>query len=155
MVLFCLCIPAGLLAQPHNGELFRQLMEQHFQESTAPFGKIGGEYPARYFPYVRPDTSSKAVLQIAPLSVEYERLPDGRFVRALGLNLLLREEKTQSFSYSYADTLSSVNLRRLIKQSPAPLRGDSPTTGAHWVRPIALIGLSVTGLVMLFFIRSG
>jgi hypothetical protein len=148
-------LPVCLPAQPHNGEVFRQLMEQHFQENPQPFGEIQGEYPARYFPAVQPDTASKAVLIIAPLDVQYESLPDRMFARALSLNLQRKEAGTQSFSYSYVDTLSSVNLRQVIKKSPAPLRGDDPRVVARWVRPIGLISLSVAGLVMLFFIRSG
>lgn len=155
MSVLLLLLSAGLHAQSHNGEIFRQLMEQHFQENSQTFGEIQGEYPARYFPAVAVDTASEAVLIIAPLDIEYELLPGQLFVRSLSLNLRHKSAVTQSFSYSYVDTLSSVNLRQVIKKSPGSLRGDNPRIGARWVRPIALISLSVVGLVMLFFIRSG
>ncbi len=154
-VLLIAIFPLLLQAQPHNGEVYRQLMDQYFQENALPFGSIEGSYPERYFSQVSPDSSADAVLQIAPAIVRYKQLADSLHVRTVDITVVRKDSTSETFTYRYADTLSNVNLRRVIRKSPDDLRGDNPLPGAKWIRPIALISLSITGLISLFFLRSG
>lgn len=152
-LLICLLACNGLaFAQTSNGELYRQLWSNHLD--TAHYQRISGQVLETYFPNYEPDTNSQKRLVVLNPQVQYELLADKRIRRSLEVPYNVRDSVSQSLRLFVEDTLSQEDFKHIHRQSRDVLRGESPTIAARWVRPVALLTLSVTGILALFYIRS-
>lgn len=152
-LLICLLTCYGLvLAQTNNGELYRQLWINHLD--TAHYQRISGQVLDMYFPDYEPDTNSQKRLVVLNPQVQYELLADKRIKRSLEVPYNVRDSVSQSLRLLAQDTLSQEAFKRIHRQSRDVLRGESPTIAARWIRPVALLTLSVAGILSLFYIRS-
>lgn len=141
-------------AQPHNGEVYRQLMRGFFDEQGNQFLQVNGSPVEAYTPpYVLDSTTSRQLI-VSQASVSYERLGPKRYLRQLSLRLTLQDSSLQAFPLTYTDTLSKSQLKQAFRASPYALQGDMPTPEARWILPAALITASVGGFISLFFLRS-
>lgn len=140
-----------LPAQPTAVDLYQQLLQPYLTKAP-PIQRIKGQ--PDFFPSVVLDSSSRVQLQVLPPEMRYRELTDGRIERTLSLSLTEQDSVLRPVSLRQTDTLNRNVFRQYFRQSPDILRGDDPTLRAKWIRPIALISLSVATFVALFYVRS-
>lgn len=149
-LLLCLA-SARLGGQPHNGEVYRQLLSAYVQE-RGPV-RFGGDTLGAWLPLLPADSAARPRVGLSAPEIRYVRLPDGRWTRALQLSL------SDSLSGQlrrplHLDTLSRAQLRRVIAASPPPLQGKNPLPGPTFFFPAATICASMGLLLSLYYIRS-
>ncbi|MEM7656572.1 MAG: hypothetical protein AAF399_10620 [Bacteroidota bacterium] len=147
-------IPA-LVAQPHNGEWYQQVLEEHIEARGATASAVLGlEIPALLTLW-NLDSTATTHLQLYPPTISYQTLDDRHYQRSLQLTIQERiEEEEAVFSYQRMDTLSAPDFQKVWKNSPPVLRGEDPRNRARIGKPIALIGSSILLIVSLFYLRS-
>ncbi|MEM6346150.1 MAG: hypothetical protein AAF927_19835 [Bacteroidota bacterium] len=142
-----------LWAQLDNGTLYRQLWEAHFR-STPAYAKVSGQILETYFPPFATDSSASKRLQVLKPEVSYEQIADKRITRRLEIPYNVKDSLIESFRLSHMDTLDLLTFKQIHRQSKDDLRGESPTFGARWLKPGLMLGLSVGGIIALFYVRS-
>lgn len=142
-----------LNAQNHNGHLYQTLLSDFVKESGL-VKEWRENMPTGFLPSASVDSSSQKVVRIGEPDIRYEKAGKKRFVRSIRLSLQIQDSSSHFRSLSYQDTLALTQLKMVYKSSPAALRGDKPTAWAKWGAPATLIGLSVGGVISLFYLRS-
>lgn len=155
-VSLCLCVLflTQLQSQPHNGEVYRQLLSDYFSQHTSPIQQINGPIFEGYAPAVKMDAHANRRLTVGFPEIVYQGLGKEKTMRRITLNLQIEDSTLQSEILSYQDTLTTQGLKEVYRKSPKALRGENPTKGFRWGMPILLIGGSVGGIVSLFYFRS-
>ncbi len=146
-------LTAPLLAQLDNGEIYRQLWEAHFSETPA-YAKVSGQMLEAYFPPFETDSSASKRLQVLKPEVSYTQIPDKRITRRLEIPYNVKDSLIESFRLSHTDTLDLLSFKQIHRESKDDLRGESPTFGARWLKPGLMLGLSIGGILALFYVRS-
>ncbi|RMG23621.1 MAG: hypothetical protein D6730_14135 [Bacteroidetes bacterium] len=147
-------MPLWGMTQPHNGEIYRQLVQNYFSAHGNHFLRVQGQPLAEFMPPYTIDSLAGSSLIVGLPTVKYGRVGKRHFSRTLGLSLSLQDSSVRPMYVSYTDTLEKKVLLRLYRQSPDQLKGDKPTAMARWIFPLALISGSVGGVLALFFVRS-
>ena len=160
-VSLCLCVHIFFLlfpeipkAQPHNGQVYQQLLSDYLTQHLQPFQSVDGPNFPPYTPKIPIDSSASTRLTLGFPEIVYSKLEDGRTVRSVSVSLQLEDSSLQSQALQYQDTLEEKMLRNVYAESPKSLRGENPTAQARWGLPILLVGGSVGGVVSLFYFRS-
>ncbi|MEL7532478.1 MAG: hypothetical protein AAFN10_14265 [Bacteroidota bacterium] len=153
LLIFCLWGATSLRAQLNNGELYRQLWETHFSEA-ARYAKVSGQILEAYFPPFETDSSATKRLQVLKPEVSYEQMGDKRITRRLEIPYNVKDSLIESFRLSHTDTLDLLTFKQIHRQSKDDLRGESPTFASRWLKPSLMLGLSVGGILGLFYVRS-
>ncbi|MEM6800609.1 MAG: hypothetical protein AAF696_04345 [Bacteroidota bacterium] len=141
-----------LHGQEDNASLYRQLLSEYFEKNPGPYRSITGRFFKDYLPKINIDSTQSTQIQIQGYSILYNPLPNKEYLRSIEIPLYVNGEEEK---LSYQDTLSAKVLRKIIKASPEPFKGEDPTFFSRWIQPAALIGVSVLGIIALFFVRSG
>ena len=145
-------LPLSLAAQEDNASLYRQLLTTYFEKNPGPYRSISGRFFKDYLPPLSIDSTQSKQIQIQGYTIQYNPLGKKAYLRSIDIPIYINGEEEK---LSYQDTLSSQVLRKIIKRSPEPFKGEDPTSFSRWIQPAALIGASVLGIVALFFVRSG
>lgn len=153
IILGSLC-SAQVFSQPHNGQLYQQLIQTYIEGIDTTIQAINGVLDPAYLPEVSYDTLTGVVIELGEPEVLYEKLAPKRFKRSLTVSTRYRAKQPISDLRTLSDTLSMEQIKNIYRESPKALRGDKPTVSSKWIRPALLISLSIVGIVSLFFIRS-
>jgi len=153
LLIYCLLGASPLLAQLNNGEVYRSLWEKHLK-SHPPYAKVSGQLLADFFPTYAIDSSANKRLQVLKPEVHYEQMADKRIMRKIEIPYNVKDSLIESFRLSHVDTLDLLAFKKIHQDSKDDLRGESPTLVARWLRPAAILGLSVGGIIALFYVRS-
>ncbi len=159
--LIFLLIPLGLRASglppdslpPDNVELFQRLAGQYL-DTAAAFRLVSGFGLSALLSPPPADTNASLRLQLSSPVVVYEKLKKKQYRRALTLVIIRRDSLARADTLHYADTLENRNLQRLLREGPDELRGEDPRFVGKWLKPIALITLSIGLILGLFYLRS-
>lgn len=141
-----------LRAQEDNAFLYRQLFTEYFEKNPGPYRSLSGRFFKDYLPAIEIDSSKSRQIQIQGYSIQYNPLGNKAYLRSIEIPVYVNGEEEK---LRYQDTLSTKLLRKVIKRSPEPFKGEDPTHFSRWIQPAALIGASVLGIIALFFVRSG
>ncbi|MEM8901540.1 MAG: hypothetical protein AAGC85_25750 [Bacteroidota bacterium] len=142
------------MAQKHNGEIYSEMLSTFFKDSVSRVLEVKGEMIDTYFPEVELDSTSSLKVRLRETQIEYQKLSGDQISRKVSIPLMLQDSSLRSRSLSFQDTLSYAQFKRVYKNSPMKLKGDSPKTGAVWIKPIAIIGGTLGAILGLFLIRS-
>ena len=143
----------SLFAQDHNGLIYQRLL-QELTDEIGPVRQWHEQHETNFLPPASIDSNRQLVVRIGEPNVSYEKLEKKRFVRSIRLSLQIQDSSSQFRNLTHQDTLELRQLKTVFRQSPAALRGDKPTAWAKWGAPATLIGLSVGGVISLFYLRS-
>lgn len=156
LILFLLIIwgKSHVKAQKHNGEIYQSLIQGFFEKEGNTVGEVEGNLVKNWFPTVVIDSSLVQKLIIGGVDISYKKHQAGNYERTVSMQLTLQDSVMRAFPLSYKDTLSLPQIRQIRRKSPLSLRGDLPTATARLVKPFVVVGLSVAGIVSLFYLRS-
>ncbi|MEZ4829219.1 MAG: hypothetical protein R3C61_23475 [Bacteroidia bacterium] len=141
-------------AQNGNEEILCDMMSRFLIQGEYHFRQYQGFTGADCLEKLTTDSLSDATLTIGTPRVTYQSLGKKRYLRRMDIRLKGSGEMAVDTTLSYTDTLSGKALRQYNRQSPENLRADDPTLLGKWVKPMMLIGVSVGGVISLFYIRS-
>lgn len=144
----------GLLAQLPNDSLYRQLITDILTENQGPFQQIEGIPQSNFTVDSLLDSTSKSRLTILSAEVTYRKWHKDSFVRQVAVPYQIDSDQLASFSLSVQDTLSRRQLRRVMRHSSLPLRGQDPRKWVRIVRPITWIGAPLVLSLILFGWRT-
>ncbi|TAE49466.1 MAG: hypothetical protein EAZ89_14180 [Bacteroidetes bacterium] len=140
-------------AQPHNGELYRRLLEPYFA-THSPLRALSGDTLAGWMPPFRIDSTSKLSVELGIPALSYRRLSKDQFLREIHLYITEQDTLLRPVELLHTDTLSRQGLKQVRKQSPSLFRGENPLSGPTFLRPALTIVLSMSAVLSLYYIRS-
>ncbi|MEM7367821.1 MAG: hypothetical protein AAF587_04425 [Bacteroidota bacterium] len=143
-----------LCAQPHNGEVYQQLLQTYLSEHPGPYSQVEGQQIDNFVPSIQLDSSSSARLTIGFAEILYRPTDKNQLLRRLELSIQVEDSVLRSETLSFQDTLTPKAIHQIYHQSPKPLRGENPTRRAKWGMPMAMIVGSIGGMITLFYFRS-
>ena len=149
------CLPSQIPAQPHNGELYRELIHHQLEKHTDTLSSLKGLKLPLWLPEWVDDSTANQTLSILTPVISSQLLGKDSVVRSLGMRFQW-EGKTGLLADqgSHRDTLSRAGFRRVWRESPAELRGEDPRKLQRWGKPFAMVGGSILLIVSLFYLRS-
>ncbi|MEZ4771791.1 MAG: hypothetical protein R3D00_01330 [Bacteroidia bacterium] len=147
---------AGFIAyaQPDNETVLRNILSQYLETPGLKFREYQGFTNADYLPDLVADTLSSRTLAIGNPRVSYKQVEKKSYLRRLEVRLKIIGEMPVDTTIFYSDTLSGKVLRQINRKSPEFLHTEDPTLMGKWVKPLAIIAVSVGGVISLFYIRS-
>lgn len=155
LFLFLFLIKAGtLFAQTTNDHIYRQLLQEFHTDHPGPYKALEGRFFRDYLPNIVVDTNQMEVLRFEGYTITYNPLGKKSYLRSVEVPVSIQGTTLNQEILTYQDTLTAKEVRKIVKQSPEPFKGEDPTLYSRWIKPASLIGVSVLGIVGLFFIRS-
>lgn len=154
--LIVLFIHGHIQAQPHNGEIYEQLVDQYFQQDSLPFHRISGTIITEWMPEYQVNPSALYELNFSSPLISYSALGQKKYRRSISFSIQRMDslQNPAPVRLSFADTLNLITIKNVYRNSPKQLKGEDPRPGAKWLKPMTLISLSIGGIISLFFIRS-
>lgn len=143
-----------IYAQPGNEAILQNMLSQYLETPGMKFREYQGFTNADYLPDLVSDTLSAHTLSIGNPRVTYQRMEKKTYLRRLEVRLKISGEMPADTTIFYSDTLSGKALRQINRKSPEFLHAEDPTLMGKWVKPLAIIAVSVGGVISLFYIRS-
>lgn len=143
-----------LSAQQTNEQIYQQLLHTFHADNPGPYKALGGRYFSDYLPEIAIDTHQVKSLRFEGYSIQYNPLGKKSYLRSIEIPVSIQGTTLKQEVLTYQDTLDAKGVRRVVKQSLEPFKGEDPTFYSKWIKPASLIGISVLGIVGLFFIRS-
>ncbi|MDB4286121.1 hypothetical protein N9933_02355 [bacterium] len=140
-------------AQPHNGEVYKNLIQNFFTETEPSNTKIDERYEA-WIPKYQIDSSRNETVRIGGPDISYNKLKNKQFTRMVQVSVEIKDSVQRSEVLVYSDTLSIQELKEVQKGSPPDFRSELPTTYSKTLRPLAIVTASIAGVISLFYIRS-
>lgn len=143
-----------LHAQQSNEEIALELIVQKVN-ATPDIGEIQSFFALPGIQSIRLADSGRTTMSLSPPKITYSRRQDRQFDRKIALPATISsEDQAEREVLSYADIISYRQMRRLIRKSDKPFRGEDPTFQAKWIFPTAAI-IGGTGITFaLFYLRS-
>lgn len=143
-----------LHAQKGNEEIALELVAQK-ANITPDLGEIQSFFALPGIQSIRLADSGKTTMSLSPPTITYSRRQDRQFDRKIDLPATLSSgEQAVREVLSYGDIVSYRQMRKLIRKSDKPFRGEDPTFQAKWIFPTAAI-IGGTGITFaLFYLRS-
>lgn len=143
-----------LHAQQSNEQIALELVAQ--KVNTSPdIGEIQSFFALPGIQSIRLADSGKTTMSLSPPLITYIKRQDRQFDRKVELSTTISsEEQAVREVLKYEDIISYRQMRRLIRKSDKPFRGEDPTLRAKWLFPTAAI-IGGTGITFaLFYLRS-
>lgn len=144
----------ALYAQTPNEQIYQQLLQEFHKSHPGPYKAIEGRYFSDYLPEIRIDSNQAETLRFEGYTLQYNPLGEKSYLRSIEIPVSLQGTSLKQEVLSYRDTLSAKQIRKVIKQSREPFKGEDPTSFSRWIKPTGLISMSILGIMGLFFIRS-
>ena len=155
ILLFLLLGNRGFLhGQPHNGEVYRQLLSEYFNNQVNVPKAVLGQIVEGWIPEYEVDSTSNIQLILSPGQVEYKKIEKKTYSRKVSVRLTRQDTTVSSLNKVFQDTLEQHVLKKIYKSSPEELKGDNPILMTRLGLPVMLIVGSIGGVITLFFARS-
>lgn len=149
------CMGLSLLyAQPGNDEIALNLL-RNAVESEPGIGEIQSFFSLPGAENISMSDSGNAVISLSPPVISYLKRHDNLFDRKVEMAATIANGAHATREIlTYQDSITYRQMRRLIRTSAKPFRGEDPTFRAKWIFPAAAI-LGGTGITFaLFYLRS-
>lgn len=150
--ILALVMSVSLYGQVANHEHKTQL-ESAFTTQYAPYIQALNRY--KLFPDSLSflDSLTKAGLAQADFEVKYNKTKIG-YVRKLSLSVPVSVPKDTVFTLHHTDSLTTAQLKTVRHNSTPETKGENPRFFATVLVPVAIISVSVAGILGLFYFRT-
>jgi len=154
IIIFSIHIFSILHAQTSNDSVYHQLFLHELPPDSLIIRDIKGNPIEALMPDYRKDSLSSTLMVISEPFVQYQKISPGLFERELTIMVQFQDSSSRRKQLSHTDTLSQKEIKNVLKQSSAELRGDNPTLWGKWIKPATLIVSGIGVIFALFYIRS-
>jgi hypothetical protein len=141
-------------AQITNELCFNELVGDFLSTDSRKFSGVDGFRTPALEKFLDSTAGANYRLRIDPPSVNYEKLKGAQFAREVSAELNFVDSTDHLTVLTWRDTIQRREIPATRKTKISELKGSDPRWFSKYLVPAAFIGVGITGIISLFYIRS-
>lgn len=141
-------------SQKTNELCFNELVGNFLANDAREFAGVSGFRTSGLEKYLDSTESAPYRLRIEAPQVNYEKLKGSQFAREVSAELTFVDSTDHLTVLTFRDTIQRREISATRKTKFSELKGTDPRWLPKYLLPAAFIGVGITGIISLFYIRS-
>lgn len=141
-------------SQKTNELCFDELVGNFLSKDSREFSGVSGFRTSGLENFLDSTATAPFRLRIEPPSVNYEKLEGSEFAREVSAELSFVDSTDHLTILTWRDTIQRREISATRKTKFHELKGNDPRWLSKYLVPAAFIGVGITGIISLFYIRS-